>query len=197
MAEVKEVKQKLRNGTGCDTSNDKSVINHDGLMTTNKPDSAKTLSRDEGSQEATKVVNIDKNNASDEKEEKVNANLSEHTESFLPVEIPLHISVNEGKKESELSEDGCLKKENLSSNQTPGKKVLASNNYDDLRSNKASDNGYKESTNGSDKGASRKQEPITTSLSKDIFELDNKSSSLSIVKTPPPLPRRQSEKVSI
>ena len=188
--------EKPKNGKNCDTPRDTNVINHDGSVAKNKVDNLAAVSLDKGSHEASKVVDKGRNNAS-EKAEKGNTNLSEPTKSSVPVEIPPLISVAEQKKTADTSKEYNLTKENSLCEKLVSKKdpdVASENNIKKVTSiNKISN----VSNGDNDEDISKKNSSTSINADKMTNDLDNKHRSPPTTKTPPPLPRRQSEKVGI
>ena len=188
--------EKPKNGKNCDTPRDINVINHDGSVRKNKVDNLAAVPLDKGSHEASKVVDKDRNNAS-ENAEKGNTNLSESTKSSVPVEIPPLISVAEEKKTADTSKEYNLTKENSLCEKVVSKKkpdVSAENNVKlETSINKISN----VSNGDNDKDISKKNSSTSVNSEKMTNDLENKHRSPTTTKTPPPLPRRQSEKVNI
>ena len=187
--------EKQKDGKNCDTRNDTNVINHDGSVKKNKVDKLAAVSLDKGSQEATEVVDMDKNTASDENAEKGNTNLSEPAKSSVPVEIPPLNSIAEKKKETHISVELNSSKENsLCEKQVSKEKTIENISKIESGVNKGTGN---VSSGDNEKDFSQKTFSISENTNEKTNDFDTHNQSSPIVKKPPPLPRRQSEKVSI
>ena len=143
-----------------------------------------------------KVVDTDKNNAS-ENAEKGNTNLSEPAKSSVPVEIPPLISIAEEKEKTHISKDLNSSKENSLCEKQVSKEETNSPSENNSKIEIVVDNREKVSTSDNEKKFSRKTFSISENTNEKINDNDSKNRYPPIVKKPPPLPRRQSEKVSI
>ena len=188
--------EKPKNGKNCDTPEDTNVINHDGSVTKNKVDNLAAVSLDKGSQVASEVVDMDRNNAS-ANAEKGKTNLSEPAKSSVPVEIPPLISIAEEKKKTHISRDLNSSKDNLLCEIQVSKEETDISIENNSNPQTGVNNRGNVSNSDNEKDFSRKSFSISENTNEKITDLNNGNLSPPIVKKPPPLPRRQSEKVSI
>ena len=188
--------EKPKNGMSCDTSNDSNnVINHGGIVTKSTVDNHTSMSKAEGSPEASEVVNKEKTNAC-EKSEEGNSKLSGLTKSSGPIEIPPLISLKQEEETTKRPRDTILT-DNLKSEATPSKQTNSSSTLKDSKLQDGLEQINQESAKNNHESFSNKLPQPSTDSDEKSVEFDNKLHSPGACKTPPPIPRRQSEKVNV
>lgn len=180
-----------RNDTSCDISNDTNVINHGGLVTNRNADSPTAISAENKSLVAGEVVNINEHNGNKKPAEE-NAHVSELTEEkSMASELPPLVRPKLDNMDTKAAATNSNLNKASKLSESPGGNINSASNEvessdvkeragEDPNANKTSLNAYHQSrTDSADQPNGAANKVIPTSVSK----------------SPPPVPRRQLEKV--